>query len=98
MPAHLQGMDLTDPAQVSDADLLTFLGYASLAHCPDLYHLYSPIDNSFMQVRAGTVLLAQNQLSNQSNVSLSAGESIELMPGFSVDMNTSLEIDLGGCP
>ncbi|NND09433.1 MAG: hypothetical protein HKN87_23920 [Saprospiraceae bacterium] len=98
VPAPFQGMDLTDAMQVSDADLLSFLGYTNQAHCPDLYHLYSPIDHSFMEVHAGTVLSAENQLSNQSNVSLSAGESIELMPGFSVDLNTSLQIELGGCP
>lgn len=98
VPLSLSGLDLTNPARVSDTDLLNFLGYNTQAHCPEHYHIYTPINQMYLHARAGSTLSAENLVPSQSDVSFHAGESVELMPGFSVEASASLQIDLAGCP
>lgn len=97
IPPAFTGLDLSDPVEVTDTDLLSFLGYDTQEHCPDQYPIADNIINTYLTAKAGQNIVAENLISGQSNVTYQAGEEVDLMPGFEVESSSVFQVSIEGC-
>ena len=95
-PAH-QADNLADPADISDMELISFLGFDSEAYCPPSFHTYDPIQTHFLEMRAEQVLTSSSVISGQAQVLFGASNEISLSDGFEVNSGAVFEIDMTGC-
>lgn len=98
VPAQFSGSNLANPAEVSDAELLSFLAYNSEPFCPPTFHIYDPIAETFLETSAAQIITSTSVISGQSNVTFGASQEISLQPGFEINGNSVFEIILSGCP
>lgn len=64
--------------------------------CPDELQLNeNPIPGGMHQ--AAINLFVSGQITSSSNISFRAGQSVQLLPGFSINASSTLQISIGGC-
>lgn len=97
IPAQHVGDNFADPGDISDAELLAFLGFDTEVFCPPSFHTYDPIQGTFIEMRSQQVLTSTSVISQQSQVHFGASSEVSLSDGFEVQSGSILEIDMTGC-
>ena len=97
IPGGLQGLDLADAGQVSNQDILGFLGYDSAAFCPDSLSVYEVISDHLVDVHA-TVIQLDTSINSAAQVYLGGENSIEFNAGFEIETGSTLDAIIESCP
>ncbi len=98
VPTNLIGLDLTDPTQVTDADLLQFLGFISEPHCPSTFTVYDTIsENTIVEVSAQDTIVATNLIQSNAIVIYHSGQEVSLESGFEVALGAEFDADIQDC-
>lgn len=98
IPAGLVGLNFMNSGEVTDADLLAFLAYDSEAFCPINLHIHSVIDsNAYVQMQASEMIQMDTAIATKSTVQITAGNSIQLLPGFTVAAGTEFTAQIAAC-
>ena len=97
VPLNLAGLDLTNPAMVSDAELLAFLGYDTEPYCPITFNIEDDISANYLRVLAAQTINASSVIAGQANVLFGADSEVLLSTGFEVSNNSVFQIVIEGC-
>jgi len=97
LPQNLQGVDLENNA--SDAELLSFLGYDTEAHCPDYFNIVEDIQQGqFVENHAAIELSINSAIGQNGNVYLHAQNQVVLDSGFEIDLGATMTASILNCP
>ncbi len=97
VPPQFAADNLADPADITDEELISFLGYDSEPFCPPSFNVYDPITSTLTEVRAVQSVTSSSVISGAAEVFFGASDEVLLFPGFSVEGSSQFQIDLIGC-
>lgn len=97
VPQGLAGLDLADPSEVSDAEILSFLGYTTEEYCPEQYHVTTALVAPYTRLKANNLISLDDTISEEAQVIMQAPQSIELLPGATVTLGSQLQLVVLGC-
>ena len=92
------GSNFMDEVDVTDAELLGFLDYASTPFCPEHIEYSSPIDSSqYLGLNASSSISFSDSIASDAITRFSASDSVLIKSGFQAVQGSIVEIDNEGC-
>jgi len=90
------GLDLVNDA--TDAELLSFLGFETETFCPTEILVTDTVNNGqIVELSTSDLITAENLLEENSIVTYSSTNSVELLVGFECLVGADFTINLDGC-
>jgi len=92
------GENFMNETDVTNAELLSFLSFASEPYCPNHILIENSIDsNAFIDVNASQSVTLNDTVLGNSTLKISAGDSVLFNHEFTLSEGTAMEVDNDSC-
>ena len=95
LPPDLENVDLVNDA--TDEDILGFMGYESVAFCPQSILVTDDIINGSISSISADTIIVEHTIDGTSSMEYSATDIIEFLHGFSIEIGGEMVCTIGGC-